>query len=157
MKFLVTKDLAHSSLLANLMSAVVFVLLFYLGLDVVLHGYVIGFDIPALQSTLYGNAENFEEPMLIDALLLQVHIDLFMTLFAVLILSSVYIRLFPKNKRTKKVVHAVFISGMTAPPALLLAYFTNMFFAYIWLVSFAVWHLSAALMGLRILKKLLLK
>ncbi|MBT8348128.1 MAG: hypothetical protein HKP62_01610, partial [Sulfurovum sp.] len=94
MKFLVTKDLAHSTLLRYLMGSVVFATLLYLGIDTILHAYVIGLDMNSISVTLLGDAENFVEPILIDSLLLQVHIDLFMTLFALLILSSIYIRLY---------------------------------------------------------------
>ncbi len=143
MKFLVTKDLAHSQLLAYLIAAVLTAILLYLGLDVVLHGYVIGFDMPAIHSTLFGNVETFEEPILIDSLLLQVHIDLFITIFVLLILSSVYIRLHDKTTTMKWVLHALFVSGLLAPLSLLLAYFWSEVFVSVWVVTFIVWHLLA--------------
>ena len=141
MKFLVTKDLAHSQLLAYLIAAVLTAILLYLGLDVVLHGYVIGFDMTAIHSTLFGNVETFEEPILIDSLLLQVHIDLFITIFVLLILSSVYIRLHDKTTAMKWVLHALFVSGLLAPLSLLLAYFWSEVFVTVWVVTFIVWHL----------------
>jgi hypothetical protein len=157
MKFLVTKDLAHSTLLSYLMGSVVFAILIYLGLDTVLHAYVIGLDMHSVSVTLFGDAENFVEPVLIDSLLLQVHIDLFMTLFALLILSSIYIRLYTDKVMTKWVVHLLFIMGMLAPVALLLAYFVSASFAAMWLISFIVWHVLAAGVAVMILKKLLFK
>lgn len=154
MKFLVTKDLAHSKLLAYLMGAVVFAILLYLALDVVLHGYVIGSDISAIKSTLFGNADTFEEPILIDSLLLQVHIDLFMTIFTLLILSSVYIRLYEKTTSMKMVLHTLFISGVIAPLSLLLAYSWSQSFMYVWMVSFLLWHIVALLLTFMILRRL---
>ena len=143
MKFLVTKDLAHSQLLAYLIGAVLTAILLYLGLDVVLHGYVIGFDMTAIHSTLFGNVETFEEPILIDSLLLQVHIDLFITIFVLLIVSSVYIRLHDKTTAMKWVLHALFVSGLLAPLSLLLAYFWSEVFVTVWVVTFIMWHLLA--------------
>jgi len=143
MKFLVTKDLAHSQLLAYLIAAVLTAILLYLGLDVILHGYVIGFDMTAIHSTLFGNVETFEEPILIDSLLLQVHIDLFITIFVLLILSSVYIRLHDKTTAMKWVLHALFVSGLLAPLSLLLAYFWSEVFVSVWVVTFIGWHLLA--------------
>ncbi len=87
MKFLVSKDLEHSRLLTNLMVGVCAALFFYLGLDILLHGYVLGTDMTSVVNTLYGNMEEFIEPILIDTLLLQVHIDLFMSLFTIMIIS----------------------------------------------------------------------
>lgn len=157
MKFLVTKDMGHSTLLTYLMGSVVVAILLYVGLDTVLHAYVIGLDMHSISVTLFGDAENFVEPILIDSLLLQVHIDLFMTLFAILILSSIYIRLYAEKVMTKWVVHLLFIMGMLAPAALLLAYFVSASFAAIWLISFVLWHLLACIVSLMILKKLLFK
>ena len=157
MKFLVTKDLAHSTLLTNLMSAVVFMLLLYIGFDTVLHAYVIGLDMHSVSITLFGDAENFIEPVLIDSLLLQVHIDLFMTLFALLILSSIYIRLYSSKAMTKWIIHIVFILGMLAPITLILAYYVSSLFISIWLISFILWHLMASVVAIMILKRLLFK
>ena len=157
MKFLVTKDLAHSTLLSYLMGSVIFAILLYLGFDMVLHAYVIGLDMHSVSVTLFGDVENFVEPVLIDSLLLQVHIDLFMTLFALLILSSIYIRLYTDKVTTKWIVHLLFSLGMLAPVALLLAYFVNASFAAIWLISFILWHALASIVAIMTLKKLLFK
>lgn len=157
MKFLVTKDLAHSTLLTYLVSAVVFAILLYLGLDVVLHAYVIGLDMASIRATLFGDEANFLEPILIDSLLLQVHIDLFMTLFAILILASVYIRLYSNKTMTKWTVHLLFIFGMLAPMMLLFSYFVSPSLTIIWLCCFAVWHFLALYVSFMILKKLLFK
>lgn len=157
MKFLVTKDLAHSTLLTYLMGSVVFAILLYLGFDMLLHAYVIGLDMQSVSNTLFGDVENFVEPILIDSLLLQVHIDLFMTLFAILILSSIYIRLYSDKVMTKWVVHLMFSLGILAPVVLLLAYFVSESLTVIWLISFMLWHILAAMVALMILKKLLFK
>jgi hypothetical protein len=157
MKFLVTKDLEHSTLLSYLMGSVVGMILLYLVFDVVLHTYIIGLDIHTISVTLFGDVENFIEPILIDSLLLQVHIDLFMTLFAVMILASIYIRLYSTKLMTKWIVHLIFFLGVLAPMTLLLAYFVSEAFTLIWLVSFLLWHLLGSIIAVMILKKLLFK
>jgi len=157
MKFLVTKELAHVALLKNLMVTVCVALFFYLGLDVVVHGYVLGFDVDGILSSLYGNAEEYIEPILIDSLLLQVHIDLFMSLFSLLILSSIYIRLFAELKSSKYLVHVVLFLGLLSPLLLMLAYFTSEVWVFVWLFSFILGHLLAMYMSLTIVKKLLIK
>ena len=157
MKFLVTKDLAHSTLLAKLMLGVCVALFFYLGLDGVLHAYILGDNLSEITNTLYGNVDAFIEPILIDTLLLQVHMDLFMALLSIMILSSIYIRLFREKKATKVLVHLVFIFGLLAPIFLLVAYFTSLWAVYVWLVSFFFWHLLGLGMSLAIIQKLLFK
>ena len=157
MKFLVTKDLGHSKLLAYLIGAVVFSIGLYLILDIVLHYYVIGSDLASIKSTLFGNLDNFEEPILIDSLLLQVHIDLFMTIFALLILSSIYIRLYDKTSLMKWVLHSLFILGFLAPLFLLLSYFYLEIFVYLWIVSFLLWHIIGFVISILIFKRLKFK
>ncbi len=157
MKFLVTKDLEYSTLIKNLMAGVVFALFFFFLLDVVLHSYVLGLDVSTLSTTLFGNPDEFIEPILLDTLLLQVHIDLFMALFSIMIVASIYIRLHSKKVMTKWLVHALFILGLFTPILLLVAYFTNVWFVTIWLVTFICGHLLAMWMSLLSLKKLLSK
>ena len=157
MKFLVTKDLAHSKLLAYLVGAVVFSIFLYLLLDVVLHSYVIGSDLMSIKTTLFGNAETFEEPILIDSLLLQVHIDLFMTIFSLLILSSIYIRLYEKTSFMRWTLHSLFTLGFLAPLFLLLAYFYSDIFVYLWIISFFLWHFLALVISIMIFKRLKFK
>ena len=157
MKFLVTKDLAHSSLLGNLMAGVTVAIFFYFVLDIVLHAYVIGLDITSTSTTLFGNTEEFIEPVLIDTLLLQVHIDLFMSLFAIMIVASIYIRLNSTKVLTKWLVHTLFILGLLAPLLLMVAYFTNVIFVYLWLGSFILGHFLGMLLSLMIIKRLLFK
>ena len=135
------------------MGMVVFSILLYLLLDVSVHGYILGWNIEAISSTLYGNAESFEEPILLDSLLLQVHIDLFMTIFALLILTSVWIRLTPPARGVKWILHTVLLLGLLSPIFLLLAYGVSDIFLYLWLVTFFVWHSMAMAMSLIILKK----
>ena len=139
------------------MAGVSVALFFYLGLDTVLHAYVIGSDMLSITNTLYGNVEEFIEPILLDSLLLQVHIDLFMSLFSIMIISSIYIRLYSDKSVTKWLMHMLFILGLLAPLFLMVAYFTSIGFVYAWLVCFGLGHLLGMGMSLRIIKKLLFK
>ena len=157
MKFLISKELSQTTLMRKLMIAVCVALFFYLGLDVLLHAYVFGFELSDISSTLYGNAEEFIEPILLDTLLLQVHIDLFMSLLSMMIIASIYIRLYSEDGFTKIVVHALFILGLIAPLLLIVSYFTAMACVYAWLGSFMLGHLLGMGMSLRIVGKLLFK
>lgn len=156
MKFLITKELEYSRLLKHLMAAVLFFILLYLGFDVALHAYVIGAEIQEITLTLFGDRENFVEPMLLDALLLQVHTDLFMTLFALLILTAITIRVHDSKALTMWAVHLVFIVGILAPATLLLAYLLQVsWLVPVWLFTFALWHFVAFILGVSAFKRVL--
>jgi hypothetical protein len=154
MKFVISKDLEHSTLLKTLIMGVSAALFFYLLFDVILHGFIIGSDISSISNTLYGNAEEFIEPILIDTLLLQVHIDLFMSLFTLMMLSAIYIRLFSEDKTTKWLLHLMFILGLLTPFILLVAYMGTLFFVYVWIFTFLAGHLLAIFFALRIMRRL---
>ncbi len=129
MKFLVTKDTQATGLLRFLMGGLLAAVLLYLPMDAALHGLQLGFAPANVGATLYGNEEAFIEPILLDALLLQVHIDLFMTLFVVLILSL-----------PKKLL-------------LLGAYLFGTVVLYSWIGVFVFWHLFAFGLSIVLLKK----
>ena len=154
MKFVISKDLEHSQLLNTLMMGLSAALFFYLIFDMILHGFLIGSDLSTISNTLYGNVDEFIEPILLDTLLLQVHIDLFMSLFTLMMLSTLYIRLFSEEKRTKWLVHLIFILGLVTPFILLGAYMSSLFFVYVWIFTFLTGHFLAIFVALRIVKRL---
>lgn len=157
MKFLISKDTQPSPLLKYLMASVTLALSIYLLLDIVLHSYLLGFDIQTIKATIFGDEENFIEPILLESLLLQVHIDLFMTLLAVLILSSIYIRYYGFAKYTKYFLHLLLLSALLSPILLLLSFFSSFYVLYLWIFSFILWHLLAFLMAFFNIKKLWFK
>ena len=157
MKFLIKKGLDYSTLLHKLMLFVAVSLFFYLLLDIFLHYLVIGLDIQSISTTLYGNEEAYIEAILIDTLLLQIHIDLFMNIVTLMIISTLYIRFFSTHKMTTVLVHILFIMGILAPIGLLLAYFSSVLFVYIWLISFIFGHILAMSMAVLIAKRLVFR
>jgi len=157
MKFLVSKNAEYSQLLLYLMRMVVISIMLYLLLDVMVHGYLLGWNITELNTTLYGNMDSFEEPILLDSLLLQVHLDLFMSIFALLILSSILIRFSVNKTSVKLLLHTVLLSALFAPIFLLFAYFMNLYFLYLWIATFFLWHGIALFIALIILKKMWFK
>ncbi|MDQ7084037.1 MAG: hypothetical protein Q9M36_03505 [Sulfurovum sp.] len=151
MKFLVSKDTKPSPLLKMLMAGVTLAILFYLLLDILLHGYLLGDTISNIQATLFGDESQFIEPILLETLLLQVHIDWFMTLFTVMILSSIYIRFYAMHKSTPYFVHLLLLTSLLSPLLLLLAFFTVEWLVLLWISCFFLWHGLALLMAILIL------
>lgn len=154
MKFVITKELEHSQLLNTLMIGVSIALFFYYIFDLFLHMFLIGGTLSTINNTLYGNMEEFIEPILLDTLLLQVHIDLFMSLMSLMILTTIYIRLFAEEQWTKTMIHLLFIVGLLAPLMLMAAYFSYKWIVYFWIITFLLGHLLALFFALRIIKRL---
>ncbi len=155
MKFLIKKELEYTTLLKHLIVALSMALSLYLLLDIVLHGFFLGTDTISIAHTLYGNEAEYTEPIPLDSLLLQIHIDLFMSLVSFMLISSIYIRYFSHRTYTKILVHLLFVTGLLAPLSILIAYFTSPILIYIWLGSFLLSHIVAIFMSLKTIKKLL--
>ena len=149
MRFLVSNELKDSPVWRMVLLGLGFFILLFLILDLFLHHYQIGLDLDSAQHTLFGDEATFEEPILIGALLLVVHIDLFTSMFILLLLGALYIRLFENDKNVKVYLHFLFFSGLVAPLMLLGVYLTGKGVA-LWIGLFLFWHLLAFFMTLRI-------
>ena len=155
MKFLVTKELTQTPYLKYLIAVLSFFILVFLQTDIALHHTQIGLVLEEAVATLLGNEETFEEPILLSTLMLQVHIDLFLSMFILLTLLAMYIRLFGKEKSTKTWIHLLFTLGLASPLLLLLAFMLKMqVFIMLWLVVFFLWHSFAFYLALKIIWKL---
>ncbi|MFK5976393.1 MAG: hypothetical protein QM493_07790 [Sulfurovum sp.] len=157
MKFLVTKDSKLSPLLRYLIVGVLFAMILYLLLDILLHGYLLGFDINSIKATLFGDEENFIEPILFDTLLMQIHINLFFSLIAIMIISSLYIRFYNSYKRTKIFVHLMLFLGFLSPLLLLITFLYLPWLLLGFLSIFFTLHILTSIISILILKKLIFR
>jgi len=148
MRFLVTKEKEMRPLLRFLISGVLAALALYLLLDILSHALFLGIYPDMVYDTLYGNEERFIEPMPLGTLLLQVHIDWFMTLFAVLILSAITVRVMEHKRDKRIIVHMLGIGGLLTPMLLLGAYFVHTVVLSLWMGLFIGWHLFAFVLSL---------
>ena len=156
MKFLVTHDLKKVPLLRYLILFVTLFILFFLVSDVALHHTQIGLTLEKVTSTLYGNEERFEEPILLGSLLLTVHIDWFFSMLVVLTLLAIYIRLYEKSKSTKKWIHLFSFLGIFTPLLLLLSFLIkSKVLVVAWIGMFTLWHIVAFYLGVKSLLKLI--
>lgn len=153
MKFLITKEIDKSPFFKYLMGILTLFILLFLLSDIVLHHHQIGLTIEQATTTLHGDEENFEEPILITALLLQVHIDLFLSMFILLTLSTIFIRLYAKSSHTKVRVHLLFILGVLSPILLFFSYFWSII-VLLWIAIFIFWHIIALLFCFMIILRL---
>lgn len=158
MKFLVTKELEKSIFLKYLMGSLVLFVVVFLVTDVIFHHYFIGLTVDQATTTLFGNEETFAEPILFNALLLQVHIDFFFSMFILLILAVIYIRLYVRDQSTYIWIHILFISGFMSPLLLLLNYFLSYSIGVlVWIIVFYIWHIVALILCVKIIWKLYFK
>ncbi|MCH9814736.1 MAG: hypothetical protein K0U47_12430 [Epsilonproteobacteria bacterium] len=151
MKFLVTKTLDHNPLLKKLVWVVTAILLLFLILDLILHHYQIGLTLEAATSTIMGDEENFIDPILFDTLLERVHIDIFISLLTLLVISSIFVAVAKQTSVLNKLLHFSFSTAILSHITLLMGYYWGVTFIVFWIVLCILWHLLAMLMALMIL------
>jgi hypothetical protein len=130
------------------MVSVTVAIIFYILLDILLHLYLFGFNISMIKATIFGDEKNFIEPILFESLLLQVHIDFFMTFFAVMILSSIYIRYYRFKKYSRFLLHLLLFFSLLSPILLVVSFFSSSsFILYFWIIIFILWHIVALIIS----------
>lgn len=153
MKFLVVKELRHNPLLKSVVILLVAFLGLFLVSDMILHHLQIGLSPNKATETLLGNEESFIEPILFDALLERIHVDIFTSMMTLVLLSIIYMRVL--NKKNSKVIHLAFITAILAPITLVLAYFYGAVFIISWIGLFMLWHIAGTYLSIRIVWSLL--
>ena len=153
MKFLVVKELRHNPLLKSVVLLLVAFLGLFLVSDMILHHLQIGLSPSKATETLLGNEESFIEPILFDALLERIHVDIFTSMMTLVLLSIIYMRVLDKEK--SKVIHLAFITAILSPIAIILAYFYGTVFIVSWIGLFILWHLSGLYLSMGIVWSLL--
>ena len=146
------KEFDKNPLLKKLILFLVFILILFLGLDMLVHHHQIGLTLTTATHTILGNEEEFLEPILFDTLLERVHADILSAMITLMLLATILIRLNFKSKQ--RLVHLSFLTAIFSQIALLLAPSLPLFIA-LWLVLFLLWHLLAFVMGISIFWKLL--
>ena len=129
-------------------------ILFYIPFDIYVKSHTMGLSNLAVMTTLFGNADEFIDPINKSVLLEFVHMEIFFLMMILLTLSAVYIRLLSHKIKSLLCMHLLLSFALLTPISLLLAYFFNNEFVNIYLFSFYTWHLLALLMTLRSLWEL---
>jgi len=144
------KDRQMSTILIGLLSAI----LLYLLVDFFVKYFTIGLTPDALKLSLFGNEEEFVDPMGISSFLEFWHTEIFFIMMILLTLSAIYIRSVSQVKHYKFTLNLVMSSAIVSLVSLPLAYYVSESFVYLYVFTYFLWHLGAIKMSLRSLLEL---
>ncbi len=133
----------------------VVMLMLFLVSDMFLHHYQIGLELSKATETLLGNEEEFTDPILFDALLERVHIDLFTSTITLMILTVIYVRIAPQSKIKSLPIHLLFLTAIFSHIALMGGFYGGEIFIMAWIGLFLIWHTLAIGLSFYIILKLL--
>jgi len=143
MRFTLVKDLRTDPLMRPLIGGLLLFSLLFLLFDVWHKIEQIGLLPKNVATFLYGNEEEFVEPVTQSSLLEIIHMDTFFAMMILLTLSAVYARLSDSLSRKMIMINLSMVGAIFGIVSLLLAYFFHPLFIYIWLFCFGVWHMIA--------------
>lgn len=143
MKFTLLKDVKGDTLMRPLLGGLLLFILLFLSTDIVLKNDHIGLTQSQLSQTLFGNEEEYIEPVTEHFLLELMHSDIFFIMMTLLTLSAVYARLC-QNRRLRVInINVTMIAALLSIVLLPSAYYLSSLFIMPWLISFFTWHFLA--------------
>lgn len=128
--------------------------LLYLVADFFVKHSSFGIFFETVKNTLFGNTEEFLDPIDYAVFLEFWHTEIFFTMFIVFLLSTVFIRLFATRKIFLWLLNSFMISALLSLIFLPLSYFYHFdFLIYGFIFAFWSWHLIAILISILSLKR----
>lgn len=147
MKFTLNNDLHTKRLIRALVGGLLVFILLFLSFDILFKAGQYGSDYESVHSVLFGNEDEFIEPIAFSGLLEALHADTFFAMMTLLTVVAVYSRVVESRWRRITLINAAMICALAAIVSPLMAYYVSEHFIWVWMVSIAVWHLAAALMS----------
>jgi len=153
-QFTIVKNLKKDSTMNSILKGLIFFILLYIIADIFVKYVGIGLTLDTLNISLFGNEEEYIEPMS-QALFLEFwHTEIFFIMMILLTLSTVYIRLASNIRHYKYILNLVMSSAIISLISLPIAYYMSNDFILIYILGYFIWHGGAIYMSLRSLWEL---
>ncbi len=147
MRFTLIKDLKEDSSMGPILSGLLLFTLLYLVADVFVLKGSFGLFFAEIQNTLYGNMDEYIDPMSNSLFLEFIHSQIFFMMMILLTLSAVFIRLFSKTRFSLVLVNLLMFSALCSLVMLALSYYVSQEFIVAYIITFFIWHVLAFLMS----------
>lgn len=149
MRFTLINNLKQNKSMKLLLNGLLLFIVLYLIFDIFVKEHTLGLSTTAVMSTLFGNEEEFLDPMNKSVFLEYIHTEIFFLMMILVTLSSVYIRLFHKKTNVLLHVNLLMISALLSLLTLTISYFYIASFVNIYIFCFFIWHLVALYIALK--------
>lgn len=147
MRFTLIKDLKEDSSMGPILSGLLLFTLLYLVADVFVLKGSFGLFFAQIQNTLYGNMDEYIDPMSNSLFLEFIHSQIFFMMMILLTLSAVFIRLFSKTRFSLVLVNLLMFSALCSLVMLALSYYVSQEFIVAYIITFFIWHVLAFVMS----------
>ncbi len=144
MKFTLINNIKQDRAMRLILTGFLSFILFYLISDTVVKYFSFGILPDAIEVTLFGNEEEFIDPITKASFLEFWHVEIFFMMMILLTLSAIFIRL--ANRSRVAMTNTLMISAIISLITIALSYFVAGLYIYIYVLTFFIWHLSAIYM-----------
>ena len=148
MRFTLIKDIKQDQTMKPILNGLLIFTLAYLIFDVLVSSSSLGLFFSELNTTLFGNEEEFIDPLSEVLFLEYIHAQIFFMMMILLTLSAVFARVSNKKPYSLLFINITMITGISTLGTLILGYYSNAIFLHIYLLCFSLWHLGAIAMTL---------
>ena len=147
MRFTLIKDLQKERPMVMSINILLLFTLLYLVSDIFVEAENFGITLSALHTTLFGNADEFIDPITRAVFLEHLHGEIFFMMMILLTLSAVFVRVSKKNSFSLWVLNLNLISALFSLITLAVGYFYLSSFLPLYLATFFSWHILSFFMS----------
>ena len=148
MRFTLIKDIKRDNTMKPIINGLLLFTLLYLVSDFFVSYHSFGLFSQQLKNTLFGNMEEFIEPISKGALLEYLHTQIFFMMMLLLTLSAIFARLCSKKRYMLTLINTVMLSAILTIIALAFTYFLTPLLLNLYIISYFTWHTAALFMVL---------
>jgi len=141
MRFTLIKDLHKERSMVVMLTSLLLSILLYLCVDILVKSTSFGISLATLNTTLFGNAQEFAEPITRASFLEYIHSEIFFMMMLLLTLSAIVIRICKASAFALLSLNINLISALLSLLCLTLAYFYSASFLILYLSGFFLWHM----------------
>jgi len=140
-KFTLIKNLQKDSAMSLIIKGFLVFILLYLVSDILVLNSSFGISVDSINTTLFGNEDEYIDPIIESAFLEFWHTEIFFIMMILFTLNAIFIRV---AKRSRIIfTNILMLSAICSLISLPLAYYMSDIFINIYVFSFFTWHIMA--------------
>jgi len=142
-KFTLINNIQKDSAMSLILKGFLIFILLYLAADILVMNSSFGISIQSISTTLFGNEEEYIDPINEASFLEFWHTQIFFIMMILLTLNAIFIRMAKKSRVI--VPNILMISAIISLVSLPLAFYSE-FFIQVYIFTYFIWHLMAVYM-----------
>jgi len=146
LRFTLIKDLKKDRMMKPILGGLLLFILLYIVADIFVKQQTIGLFSAEVALTLFGNTEEYLDPISKAVFLETLHGEVFFLMMILLTLSAVFVRLRAQKRFSLALLNITMSSALLALLSLAFAYFFSQSFINLYVLTFFLWHIGAFLM-----------